>query len=77
MTAPKQIEFFIWQGHPDERWNVEVRGRDLMDDYATAGAALDAADKWATDRGYRLMVNGLTVSATKAPAQIDGSGGER
>lgn len=71
MNTPKRIELLLWQGHPEERWHVEVGGHDLVDDFATAGAALDAADKWATDRGYRLMVNGLTVHAAKNPAQID------
>lgn len=69
----KRVEFFLWQGHPDERWHVEINGSDLVDDFATVGAALDAADKWAKDRGFRLMANGLTVAAARNPAQIDGA----
>ena len=62
-TPPMQIEISLWQGHPEERWHVEVNGHDLVDDFATAGAALDAADKWATDRGYRLKINGCSFLA--------------
>lgn len=68
MNAPTRVLLMLWYHDDSARWRVEVNGRDLVDDYDTPGQALDAADRWATGRGFALEVNGMDIRARRLPA---------